>query len=258
MKHCYKWLCFSFRMASTPKADISAMNTSSNLEKCNDEKKVYVLGCDFCETTFIRQADLMKHKKNNLINADGSSKFVCSICGEKVCNRKLLKTHIRCVHGSDKKCLETSLSQEDSQVKTPQIFGCDLCEKTFSRKDSLFIHKATHKTTKSFTCEHCLTEFSLNKNFVRHRKESLDKRGNLRHKCPICDKSFCTERFLTAHMKFGHAEEFICTVCKQKFSSKYHWERHHINKTSFACEECKEYFCHKRGFSKHMKVVHLM
>jgi uncharacterized Zn-finger protein len=120
-RHIIKESCSALECSICQKIFSSASALRRHtIEKCNDEKKVYVLGCDICETTFIRRADLMKHKKNSL-NADGSSKFVCSICGEKVCNRKLLKMHIRRVHGSDKKCLETSLSREDSQVKTPPI-----------------------------------------------------------------------------------------------------------------------------------------
>jgi hypothetical protein len=62
------------------------------IEHCNEEKKVFVLGCDNCETSFIRDHDLKRHKQRSL-NADGSSKFICTLCDERACNYKLLMGH---------------------------------------------------------------------------------------------------------------------------------------------------------------------
>ena len=63
-------------------------------EHCNEEKKVFVLGCDNCKTSFIRDHDLKRHKQRSL-NADGSSKFICTLCDERACNYKLLMVHLK-------------------------------------------------------------------------------------------------------------------------------------------------------------------
>ena len=230
-------------------------------DSCNYEKKVYVLNCDRCETTFIRTSDLVRHQKKR-DNSDGSAKFVCSTCDKRLCNPKLLMAHIKTKHGGYMKYLETTesssqpeVSSDKEKVGKTEIYGCEFCGKQFSREDSVLKHKMTHNISEKLKCEHCTTEFSLKKSLKRHQKESLDEAGDIRHKCNICDKRCCTGKMLMAHLNSMH-KEFCCSVCKQIFSFKHHLERHNKNRNSFTCEDCGKHFCHKKGFSEHICVIH--
>ena len=86
-------------------------------DKCNEQHKVFVLGCDHCQTKFIREHDLKRHKQKSL-NPDGSNKFICTLCDERVCNRKLLMRHIKAAHGDSKlkKVLDESKVNEGKDI----------------------------------------------------------------------------------------------------------------------------------------------
>jgi uncharacterized Zn-finger protein len=124
-----------------------------NIEACNYEDKVYVLVCNLCETTFKRTSNLVKHKKNSE-NPDGSTKFACSICDKKTCNRKLLMARIKADHGSHKDysenyqsstgCEVNSDDASKEKVKKVEIYECEICGKQNSREDSPLKHKVTH------------------------------------------------------------------------------------------------------------------
>ena len=231
-------------------------------ETCNLEK-VYVVKCDVCETTFIRTSDLVKHKKIRN-HPDGSAKFICNICDQKTCNLKLLRAHIKSEHVGNKHCFEApqSLSAcgvnlEEGKVDNSQTYKCEFCGKQFAREDSVLKHKVTHKIIDKLKCELCASEFSLRKNYKRHQIEALGKDGNPRHECYICGKTFCTGKILSAHVNSLHKEEFFCTVCKQIFNFKHHYERHVIRRTPFTCEDCGRHFCNKKGYSEHISAIHL-
>ena len=51
----------------------------------NVEKKVLVMSCVCCETTFIHTSDLRRHQQKRE-NQDVSAKFSCTLCVEKMCN----------------------------------------------------------------------------------------------------------------------------------------------------------------------------
>ena len=139
-------------------------------------------------------------------------------------------------------------------MEMAEIYECEICKNRILEK-TVLKHKVTHGITDKLKCENCPTEFTLRKTYMRHQQESYDEEGNPRNNCPVCDKTCCTGKHLSAHLNLVHKEEFYCTVCKRKFSLKHHWERHWINRSSFACEACKKNLCNKKGYREHMSVL---
>ena len=220
-------------------------------ELCNEDKKVYVLGCDHCDTTFVREHDLKRHKQRSL-NEDGSSKFKCSLCDERACNGKLLMVHVKAKHG-DTEVKQVSVVSKGNDRK--DNYECEYCGKRFVREQDLLRHNVTHSVADKIKCEFCEATFSLEKNFKRHKKETYFGNGKLKHKCPICEKAFCTGRLLSGHMQRCQAE-FVCQFCKQMFTFKQNLERHVRNRVAVTCEECGKPYCNEKAYYEHVKNHH--
>ena len=220
-------------------------------DKCNELNKVFVLGCDHCQTKFIREHDLKRHKQKSL-NPDGSNKFICTLCDERVCNRKLLMRHIKAAHGDSKlkKVLDESKGNEGKDTHV-----CEFCGKCFRSEHDALRHTVTHGVVHKNKCDICEASFSLKKTYKRHLEEAYLDSGKLKHTCPHCERAFCTGRLLSCHIKKYHAR-FVCPLCRQIFTTKQNLERHVGNRVEVTCEQCGEVYCNEKAYDKHVGIHH--
>ena len=73
------WKCLKCGEIFTMKKNL----TRHEREVCPmHDAKIYVMGCDFCEATFIRSSDLKRHTINR------STKFSCNLCENMFCSKK--------------------------------------------------------------------------------------------------------------------------------------------------------------------------
>ena len=87
--------------------------------------------CDQCEQDFAHSDGL----RNHVNRIHKGIKEICQYCNKKV---SYLKAHIAQYHETDKK------------------FGCNDCEKSFSRRTSLKIHiERVHERQKNHKCDRC-------------------------------------------------------------------------------------------------------
>jgi len=105
-------------------------------------------------------------------------KRTCDICGLVVKHFGDLMRHKRTHSGA------------------PFEFLCDVCPKSYSRKDTLLAHMAGH--TVSFECEDCNLGFGLKHVYIRHM-QTVHMNGN--HQCDNCDKKFSRNDSLLRHKK---------------------------------------------------------
>merc|ERR1712004_56033 len=82
-------------------------------------------------------------------------------------------------------------------------FMCDICSKTFKRKEALDNHAIVHKDLpKDFKCVTCGAAFNsqqyLNRHISRHFAEK-------KHKCRDCDMAFIDRRDYVVHINKVHA-----------------------------------------------------
>ena len=220
-------------------------------DTCNVEKKVFVVSCDCCEATFIRTSNLKKHQQKRE-NPDGSAKFSCTICDKKMCNMKLLKTHIKNEHTQIEKYSDPS---DGKQSEATETFQCEFCDKQFAREDTLLKHKVTHTTVEKIECENCGRKFTLRQNYVRHKKEALGEDGSPQHVCPICKKDFCTWKSMSGHMNACH-NNYSCPLCNQTFTLKKNLERHVGKRMAVTCKDCGKVFCNSKSYSEHIETLH--
>ena len=236
-----------FKFSTNPCSDFSNQRLSST-----HERKLYL--CGKCGKTFQSKMNLSRHKGHHTrassfkrfhihrvakakveskVSLDGnvSKPYECGTCLESFLSRSALGNHERRSH--------TGVNAD---------FVCPFCDRTFSSKEMLFVHKQRlHSVGDPFTCLQCNRQFSSKYSRNNHVcrvegrsewpveseedvksnpdvKESIEEH----HGCNVCLESFPSKRALRNHKRShaGRRAPFICSICKQELSSKYGLLRH--------------------------------
>ena len=224
---------------------------------CIGETEAETFSCHYCESTFSRNHDLKRHKRNRN-NKDGSAKFMCAICDKEFCIRKLMMVHSKEAHPSniEKLCKVAKVHHEVKEDEGTMTYECEYCGKRFEREDSVMKHKVTHNVVEKIECEKCHAKFSLMQSYKRHLKDALwEHNGSPKHVCEFCDDIFCNGKQLSGHINANH-KNFRCPLCDQSFTWNFNLERHVGNRVAVTCQECGKIFCNKKSYSGHMGNLH--
>ena len=116
-----------------------------------------------------------------------------------------LKIHISRAHRIFK-CKQSLCNIQDSEECT--ILGhinkykCNQCDKEYSTRDGLNIHKSK-KHNEKVSCEYCKETFSAD--VIRGHKKMRHDVGDVKvFKCDVCDFKSLGRRELTDHVRFRH------------------------------------------------------
>lgn len=126
------------------------------------------------------------------------------------------------------------------------------------KRDIVFIeadNSSEEKTKKKEKCKECNKVFS-NKNSLRlHRKNAHFRSGeDAPFKCHICGRGFKYSINLTSHMQI-HKESYSCDECGRVFASKSDVKKHALNQhkcsLSYECNKCRRLYCSVKRYQKH-------
>ncbi|CRL07218.1 CLUMA_CG020198, isoform A [Clunio marinus] len=188
------------------------------------------------------------------------------------------------------------LSEKSLQLKAEKpkpTFKCLVCDKSYSKKTSLFTHHKSHpehcvhcgenrgSSVKSiyehnlkhvnirpFVCKICGDSFLRNQQFVEHEK-SHDKppeepvAKESKYKCKTCQSCYNNWKLFYKHQQESEHfnEKFLCEICGSEFYSNFLLSQHirRLHKRSdetFSCSFCSKVFATKSNLDSHIKKIH--
>lgn len=108
--------------------------------------------CDICGVEIVTKIGLKRHKA--AFHHDGSTAYVCGICGKVTSSENALRHHKKYVHEKNKK------------------YKCTYCDKAFMQPKGLREHIASHTGIDLYQCPHCPQTFKVSANMHHHRKRA--------------------------------------------------------------------------------------
>lgn len=165
------------------------------MKAVHDNIKDADLSCSQCEKSFMSRQSLNYHI--DVVHTSSSAEVKCPVCDAKLGHSVSLERHMK-LH---KESLE--------------LHQCSLCQKQFTRKDNLTVHKKV--VHGSVNLETSMTELS------RQDKDSFA--------CRVCGVKFSGERAekeLVAHLvnKCRADQRVSCNKCDRDFSSQFNMKQH--------------------------------
>ncbi|VEN42218.1 unnamed protein product [Callosobruchus maculatus] len=168
--------------------------------------KIKQFPCEVCGNKFTQKRNLQTHMKRH---SDLKTKYTCPICGVELSYRETYLKHVRLHEG-------------------PR-FVCDICNKSYKRKDILLEHKRMVHEGQMVSCEVCSKQI-VSKNLKKHM---LNHQPEKTFKCTICNNAYKQNRALQRHLKSHEKADidssnypFFCPVCKKKMKHRYSVRRH--------------------------------
>ncbi|XP_028426640.1 uncharacterized protein LOC114550216 isoform X2 [Perca flavescens] len=206
--------------------------------------------------------DLTAANCSNLNNRMPLGLHTCSLCPYSDGQVSGLLQHIRKAHlslepsrlQSKEPRTATVLQKVDPETCTPETlpFHCDECEKKYSSRASLNVHRRIHTGETPYLCSHCGRGFRTSNGLNFHVRIHT---GDRRYKCPICGKT--SIQHMMRHMRMHRGEKnFLCTECGKAFLTSGELKLHtrsHTGERPYTCKDCGRGFTAKCLLTVHMR-----
>ncbi|RZB40885.1 zf-H2C2 2 domain containing protein [Asbolus verrucosus] len=242
-----------------------------NRHHLNVKKKVKDYIC-FCKEIFHSKKKLAWHKEIH----DAKPKS-CTHCNEKFIHMSSLTRHMRRAHNDrflpkghkspeNVECpickgvyLKSSLEVHIRNHSGQRPFACLICNKDFTTKWNLKLHKWTHasRVSKPFKCDQCKGAFIRESDYVAHMNSHKSIRP---YTCNHCGAQFIRKYNCQRHVKEHENEKmFNCKVCGKSFHRSYYLKDHmriHSGLRPYSCHICGKTSTTKSNHNKHVQIHH--
>lgn len=149
------------------------------------------LSCDNCLEEFENELELNEHLK---LHEMTSEVFVCEICNDEFPSSIYFNLHYLNNHDTTETESKDSIKTKISYEKNEQgRYVCQICNGTFSTRDSLSRHVIKHTSSKDFKCQLCPREFYFQRDYNAHMKQHYNPQ---KVNCPECNAIFTTNSSL--------------------------------------------------------------
>ena len=167
----------------------------------------------------------------------------CQLCGAVFSAKKRLIQHLKEDHhigfrrGRRPKYPPVETAEDGS-------FPCNVCQRTFTHKNSLAYHVRTHVGDRPHQCEICGKSFFANGALKVHMRIHTDDRP---YKCTECPSEFRQWGDLKYHRTSKHSgvKQYQCEFCGNSFARKYSLIVHrrvHTGERNYKCDFCNKGF----------------
>lgn len=242
-----------------------------NIHHFNIKKKVKDFIC-VCGEIFHSKKKLAWHKE--IHEAKPKS---CAHCSEKFIHMASLTRHMRRAHNDrfvpkeersaeNVECpickgvyLRSSLEVHIRNHSGQRPFTCLICNKDFTTKWNLKLHKWTHasRTSKPYRCDQCKGAFIRETDYVAHMNSHKSVRP---YTCNYCGAQFIRKYNCQRHVKeHEKGKSFSCQICGKSFHRSYYLKDHmrvHSGLRPFACHICGKTSTTKSNHNKHVRIHH--
>lgn len=233
--------------------------------------------CDICLQCYSTKSNLTVHKKKHDSGTPVQRKeHKCPFCNKLHASKKTLSRHVKRFHPDH-------LQEFLTQKKKSEVWKCDICHKSFSRRPHLEEHMILHSQDKPFKCAYCDDYFKSRFARLKHQEKfhlgpfpcdicgrQFNDTGNRKRHiecthggkrkwtCFLCGKSVRERTTLREHLRIHSGEKpHLCSICGQSFrhgsSYRLHLRVHHEDKR-YECEECGKTFIRHDHLKKHKKI----
>lgn len=233
--------------------------------------------CLRCNMTFVRTVDFLRHEKLH----KNKKSFKCNQCDKIYTRKSKLIAHEK-IHANENQEISNDRSLENNKINLNQQsyivgkklnnelpvinqslpdqiyskiietnikrFSCDLCNKTYVRKDRFILHKESHNE-KQFQCKICNKVFQKQNELHQHEKFHIVLRS---FQCTSCDMSFKHEINFIKHLKI-HGRNLYSKTTERNKDLILHKEIYNKEKF-FQCDICDKTYSSKNSLNRHKKI----